>query len=783
LDSGNLYFMNTRAEKVRQALLGLVLVHVSLIAALTARFLIVYFFKKIGAGPSYQEFVHYSLLGYRNASLPMIVIGCSVLYFRSKWVAYFHRNKSHWEQIASLSLFYGLMALAGAVLGRDFTFPRQTWLVAWCFSVGVCYAIATVRGLDDGVRDRLVYNRFWHLLIDSAVVVTAFLASYIFRFDGFPPTAYQHQLLLILPYMVFLYMGINLCWRVYSLVWRFTGLREGLVLLLSTASSGLVALTVRILFLQQYTPLHVPFGIMLAQPPLTFIGFLTTRMTRRIQYNYLIRNKSEGSGPSKERRVLLVGAGNAGLMLARELESHRNFKIVGFLDDDRRKQGTVISGIRVLGTTRDVSLVVRDRNVHEVIISMPTAPRSVIQRIVLDCSGLNVATSTVPSLSEIILGKVKIGQLRPVRMEDLLGRASVVFDTSDRELFDAYGGRQILVTGAAGSIGSELVRQLTEFKPRSILLADKDENGLYEIGLEVRDYFQGELIEILTDVRDRARLEKMFQKWKPEAVFHAAAYKHVPMMEYYPSESVFTNVRGTKNVLELADEFGAQSFLLISTDKAVNPTSVMGASKRVGEMLVRFRALHGNGKMRLCCVRFGNVLGSRGSVVPLFQKRIAEGKNIQVTHPDMKRYFMTIPEAVQLVIQAGSLGRQGETFVLDMGNPVKILDLAKDLIEQSGLVPGKDIQIEISGLRPGEKLFEELMLSADSGAKHTKYPKILVDRAIDYDWELLDRAIKGLEEAALADDVESILRIFESLNIGYRRRTFSLSPSASAHRS
>jgi nucleoside-diphosphate-sugar epimerase len=393
------------------------------------------------------------------------------------------------------------------------------------------------------------------------------------------------------------------------------------------------------------------------------------------------------------------------------------------------------------------------------------------------------SASTVPSLSEIILGKVKIGQLRPVRMEDLLGRASVVFDSSDRELFDAYCGKQILVTGAAGSIGSELVRQLTEFKPRSILLMDKDENGLYEIGLEVRDSFPGELVEILTDVRDRDRLKKMFQKWRPEAVFHAAAYKHVPMMEYYPSESVLTNIGGTKNVLELADEFGAGSFLLISTDKAVNPTSVMGASKRVGEMLVRFRALHGNGKMRLCCVRFGNVLGSRGSVVPLFQKRIAEGKNLQVTHPEMKRYFMTIPEAVQLVIQAGSLGRQGETFVLDMGNPVKIVDLAKDLIEQSGLVPGKDIQIEFSGLRPGEKLFEELMLSADSGAKHTKYPKIFVDRAIDYDWGLLDRAIKALEEAARAEDVESILRVFESLDIGYRRRTISLSSAGSAHRS
>lgn len=772
--------MTNRIENLRHPLLALALIHVSLVAAFTVRFLFIYFFEKVGAGPSYWQYVNYTLVGYRNSLIPMLIIGFGVLYVRKRWIDH-KTQEGLWIQLMSLTVFYGLMIATGTILSPKFTFPRQTWLLAFCFSAAICAILTVIWRLDRGVRGSLLYNRVWHLIIDFTVITLSFFVSYVFRFDGLPPQMFQQQFLLLLPYMILLYAGVNFGWGVYAFVWRFTSLKEALVLLLSATSSGLIGLLLRILLLQRQESFRVPFGVLLAQPALTFIGLLGVRMLRRMQYNYLVRNKSATLQPGDEKRVLLIGAGNAGLLLVRELESRRSFLIVGFLDDDRRKQGAVINGIRVLGTTKDIASVIRGKDVQEVIFCMPTAPRSVIKNLATACSAAGVPTSSVPSLSEIVLGQVKVGELRPVRMEDLLGRASVEFDSNDRELFAAYGGKRILVTGAAGSIGSELVRQIRAFAPSNLLLLDKDENGLYEIGLEIREQYQGELVEIVADVRDRNRLEKVFRRWRPEAVLHAAAYKHVPMMEYHPSESVLNNILGTKNVVDLADEHGASSFLLISTDKAVNPTSVMGASKRVGEMLVRFRALHGNGKMRLCCVRFGNVLGSRGSVVPLFQKRIAEGKNIQVTHPDMKRYFMTIPEAVQLVIQAGSLGRQGETFVLDMGNPVKIVDLAKDLIEQSGLVPGKDIQIEFSGLRPGEKLFEELMLNPDSGAKHTKYPKIFVDKAIDYDWGLLDRAIKAFEEAAHAEDVESILRIFESLNIGYRRRTVSLSSAASAH--
>ncbi len=762
-----------------QALLALILVHVSLIAAFTARFLIMYSFEKVGSGSNYWGFVHYTLLGYRNSIIPILLLGVGVLYARDKWLSHVVPWGYYWISLASLTLFYGLMVLGGALLSRQFTFPRQTWLLAWAFAVAIYTALALIGRLDEGVRERLKYSRVWHFIIDSTVIAFALLTSYLFRFDGLPPTDYQRQFVVLLPYMILLYMGVNLVWRVYSFVWRFTSLREGLILLLSVTSSGLLTLLVRILVLEAIPSQRVPFGVLLAQPGLTFIGFLGTRMLRRIQYTYLLRDKTGGSSPERVRRVLLVGAGNAGMMLVRELENHRNFKIVGFLDDDRRKQGSVIGGIRVLGTTRVVSAVIREKGVQEVIFCMPTAPKSVFRRVTADCDALGIPTSSIPSLSEIVLGKVRVGRLRPVRMEDLLGRASVEFDRNDDGLLALYGGRRILVTGAAGSIGSELVRQLREFNPTKLILLDKDENGLYEIGLEIREDFPGEVAEVVADIRDRNRMEKVFQSSKPEAIFHAAAYKHVPMMEYHPSESVHNNILGTRNVVSLASEHSVVSFLLISTDKAVNPTSIMGASKRVAEMIVRYTALQSKGSTRFCSVRFGNVLGSRASVVPLFQKRIAQGKNIHVTHPEIRRYFMTIPEAVQLVIQAGSLGLHGETLVLDMGDPVKIVDLAKDLIEQSGLTPGKDIEIEFTGLRPGEKLFEELLVSAQPGTRNTKYPKIFVDKAIQYDWKILESALKSLEEAAHAEDTAAIYRIFQSLNIGYQRKVAPLPTAAS----
>lgn len=767
------------SPKVRHFLLGMAFVHSSLVSAFIVRFLVLAFIEKIGSGPIYWQVVHYTLLGYRNSILPSLIVGYVVLYARDKWIKSLAPARTYWTSFICISVFFGIMVLIGVSLSSHFAFAWRTWLLAYWFCVTFYSLTSLISRLDKGMRQRLMYNPVWHYLFDAAVIASSLFLSYIVRFDGLPPQSFLRQCILLSPYPVLLYLGMNKIWRVYACVWRFTGVKEALGLLLSVTSSGLIALLLRILVLPHIPSLQIPFGVLLVHPPLTFIGLLGTRMLRRVQYHYVQRDKIRSLSPAKEKRVLLVGAGNAGMMLVRELESHRNFKIVGFLDDDRRKQGSVISGIRVLGTTRDAAAMIRERDAHEVIFCMPTAPKSVLRRVAADCAALGIPTSSVPSLSEIVLGKVKVDKLRPVKMEDLLGRASVELTSNHYDLIQDYSDRRILVTGAAGSIGSELVRQLKELHPSKLFLMDKDENGLYEVGLEIREDFAGDVVEIIADIRDRNRLARVFQRWQPETVFHAAAYKHVPMMEYHPWESVSNNILGTKNLADLACEHHLRSFLLISTDKAVNPTSVMGASKRVAEMIVRYTAIRAKGTTRFCSVRFGNVLGSRASVVPLFQKRIAEGKNIQVTHPAIMRYFMTIPEAVQLVIQAGTLGELGETFVLDMGDPVKIVDLAKELIEQSGLTLGRDIEIEFTGLRPGEKLYEELLTGGDSSAKNTKYPKIFVDEPIQYDWSVLENALRSFEEAAREEDIQRIYDTFYALNIGYQRKTTS-TPASNA---
>jgi FlaA1/EpsC-like NDP-sugar epimerase len=397
---------------------------------------------------------------------------------------------------------------------------------------------------------------------------------------------------------------------------------------------------------------------------------------------------------------------------------------------------------------------------------MPSAPKVEIQRMIALCEKLSVKTSSLPTLDEVISGQVSpMGLLRPVSMEALLGRHSITHPQDIDELRKIYGGRRILITGAGGSIGSELVRQLRRFDPAQLILLDKDENNLYEITCEIREEFES-VVEVIADIRNREVLDKVFSRYQPEVVFHAAAYKHVPLMEHYPSEAILNNVLGTRNVAELSKEWGVQVFVFVSTDKAVNPSNTMGASKRVAEMIIQSLAAASETTC-FCCVRFGNVLGSRASVVPIFQRQIRQGKNITVTHPDVTRYFMTIPEAVQLVIQAGSLGSKGEIFLLDMGDQVKIVDLARNLIELSGLVPDKDISIEFTGLRPGEKLDEELLIDGEQGARSTKHPKIFVVGALNHDWSSLRSAVARLETAARAGDAQAIQRLLRSLNIGY----------------
>jgi FlaA1/EpsC-like NDP-sugar epimerase len=621
------------------------------------------------------------------------------------------------------------------------------------------------------------YRRVHHLLINACIVALALWAAYMLRFDGNLPLVYQHQLLAFLPFAVSLYLAFNYLSGVDSLIWRYISMRDAVAIADSVVPAALVFLAYRLL---DRSPLPIPLGVLVIHPLLTYLGFVGVRVLRRTLHRRTAAQRTTDENGTARRRLLLVGAGEAGLSLLHEL-SDADFKVVGFLDDDDRLQGRSIGGWQVLGTTHELDSVVKQYAVDEVVLCMPSAPKLTRGKIAARCAMLPVRTSSVPTLWEIMSGQSTIDRLRSlnsVSMEDLLGRDTISYPKDLEDLSRAYRGRRILVTGAGGSIGSELVRQLRQFKPSHLILLDKDENNLYETACEIREDFAN-VTEVVADIRDLNRINRLFERHRPEVVFHAAAYKQVPLMEHYPAEAILNNVIGTRNLAQVSDQSGVKSFVLISTDKAVNPTSTMGASKRVAELLLQGFAANGS-KTRFCCVRFGNVLGSRASVVPVFQRQIRQGRNITVTHPEVRRYFMTIPEAVQLVIQAGSLGNRGEIFLLDMGDPVKIVDLARNLIELSGLVPGKDVDIQFTGLRPGEKLDEELLISGEQGVRSTKYSKIFVVEALQRGWSEFETAVRELETAAYDADATAIRESLLSLNIGYQVRSESTTEEADA---
>jgi len=422
-------------------------------------------------------------------------------------------------------------------------------------------------------------------------------------------------------------------------------------------------------------------------------------------------------------------------MVAKELANHPEIgkRAVGFIDDDPSKANSVLMGLPVLGTRDGIRRVIHDYGVNEVIVAMPSAPGGVIRATMDACKDLKVRIKTLPGVYELVDGKVSVKQLRDIQIEDLLGREPVDLDLDQ---IGAYlAGQTVLVTGAGGSIGSEICRQITRFKPKSIVLLGHGENSIFEIEQELDRRHPGQhTVAVIADVRDEHRIGRVFEQYKPDVVFHAAAHKHVPLMEANPEEALTNNVFGTRNVARAADKHGSKRFVMISTDKAVNPISVMGMSKRVAEMVVQ--AIGSTSRTKFMAVRFGNVLGSRGSVVPMFRKQIAEGGPVTVTHPDMTRYFMTIPEAVQLVIQAGAMGHGGEVFVLDMGEPIKITRLAEEIIRLSGMEPGKDMEIVYTGVRPGEKLFEEI-LTTEEVATTTRHKKIFVAKDAEPDVEVL----------------------------------------------
>ena len=480
------------------------------------------------------------------------------------------------------------------------------------------------------------------------------------------------------------------------------------------------------------------------------------RMLVRMYHEEFLAEMSGGL-----KRFLIVGAGDAGEGLLREIMRMKveQYDVVGFIDDDVAKQGISIHGISVLGTTEQLPQVCQKQKIDEIAIALPSATHKELRRVVQICQGTKIRFRTVPSITDIASGKFKVSQIRDVDIDDLLGRDVVQLDLDLIEKF--LKDKVILVTGAGGSIGSEMCRQVCNFGPKQLLLVEQAENPLFYIDRELGDSFPQVAIKALVcNITNKARVEQIFEKYRPEVVIHAAAHKHVPLMETNPGEAVKNNIVGTRNVADVAEDYGATDFVMISTDKAVNPTSIMGSSKRIAEMYIQ--DLNNTTKTHFVTVRFGNVLGSEGSVVPIFNKQIASGGPVTVTHPEMKRYFMTIPEASQLVLQATTMGQGGEIFVLDMGEPVKIVDLAKELITLSGFRPGEDIEIVFIGQRPGEKLFEELSIAGEDMIA-TRHPKIAAWKNITKDRETLRAEIDKLVNIAQAQDYDKIVELVKQL--------------------
>ena len=604
------------------------------------------------------------------------------------------------------------------------------------------------------VWNNRVVRRVGIIFVHLSLWTLAFMLALVLRFDGQVPKSYADAApyalvaLLVCRLSIFYFLGL------FHGLWRYAGMPElkSLVWATTIGTGGFIGVGA-MWHTAQMPPRSIYVGEWLAS--IVLVGGF--RFLIRI-----FRERRLGELRPNGIRTLIVGAGDAGESLLRDVQRMPDSKwtICGFLDDDPVKAGALVRNVRVLGRADEMTLrrVIEAHEIKLVILAITTNGKRT-REIVSICRRLGVQAKTIPSLPDRIGNELAFSQLKEIDIDDLLRRDPVELDVAQVESF--IEGRTLLISGGGGSIGSELARQSLRFKPRSLLLLDHDENALFFIERELREKFpSAEIHPIIGDITDPSRVDWVFQKHRPAVVLHAAAHKHVPMMEANPCEAVKNNVFGTIALADAAHRYGADAFVLISTDKAVNPTSVMGATKRVAEIALQGRAEKSS--TRYAAVRFGNVLGSAGSVVPLFRDQIARGGPVQVTHPDVCRYFMTIPEATQLVLQAGALGGTGEIFVLDMGQPIKIVSLARDLIELSGLRVDEDIQIEFTGLRPGEKLFEELMLDGEAYNK-TPHPKILVGKVKRQAVESLASRLDALRVEAVVGDEMATRRILSAL--------------------
>ena len=610
------------------------------------------------------------------------------------------------------------------------------------------------------------YRRSILIFIDLFIIVFSFFGAFLLRFDFTLPGDYSSFYLVWLPIFIVLKLSIFYFFGLYKVIWRFTSIWE-LLKIVKAVTFGSVTIILCLWFSSGFD--GFPRSILLLDYMLTIFATSLSRISVRIYFTHFY-NRPLLSEESSKKKLLLIGAGRTGAKIAREIidTPASPYSIAGFIDDDPSKKNALLHGYQVLGTVADlVNIRVK---FDEILITAPTASGDQIRRIVKFCKLSGKNYKIVPSLTELLDKEVSLSAIRDVSYVDLLGREEVKLDKNSIE--NLLKGKRVLITGAGGSIGSELVRQCLVYNPAELICIDNSEENLFNISSEMEQIKTRAVIKsILGDILEKKHMEKIINEMRPQIIFHAAAYKHVPIQELHPWAAVKTNVGGTMNLINLADKYRVEKFVLVSTDKAVNPVNVMGATKRLAEKLIQ--SINIDSKTEFSAVRFGNVIGSSGSAIPTFQKQINSGGPVTITHPEMTRYFMSIQEAAQLILQAGAYGKKGKIFLLEMGKPIKILQLARDLIRLSGLEPDTDISIVFTGLRPGEKLYEELQ-SLDEKVIPSEHKKIMIldDSNHEMSWDALKNTIEDLLNIAENLDSDEIQSKLSQLLPDYKPSSF-----------
>ncbi len=604
-------------------------------------------------------------------------------------------------------------------------------------------------------------RRAFFFASDILLISSAMYVSFWVRFNGVIPDRYMKSLPYFILLALFLKLTFLVLFNLYDISWRFVSLKE-LIKVLRALSLGSLALGMALFLLRTSLPFKAssfPRSILLIDYIFSLILIGSLRISKRVLLEGL---KSTLKIKEEKAKILIIGAGSAGEQIVREITTRNknsNYFPIGFIDDDPAKKGIKIHGIKVLGKREDIPKIVKNYKIDEVLIALPSAHSKDVREIVqiIRESKIMDKIKILPSATDLIDGKVTLSDIHEIKLEDLLGRAPVKIDF--KAIRNFIKDKKVLITGAGGSIGSELAKSIIQFNPKTLIVFDIDETDIFHLVNNLK-FSKKKIIPVIGDIKDESKMASVFENFSPQIVIHSAAYKHVPVLELYPEEAVKTNIHGTKILAELSLKYYVEKFIFISTDKAINPTSIMGATKRVGEELLKILNL--KNKTKFISVRFGNVLGSRGSVIPLFKEQIKKGGPVTVTHPGMKRYFMSTSEAVLLVLEASAVGRGGEVFVLDMGESIKILDLAKEMIKLSGYEPDVDIPIVFTHIRAGEKLYEEI-LSAEEGVESTDYEKILKarssnERSFEVFMEKINLLIKMSYENNKEDEIIKLLK-------------------------